>query len=289
MRKSNMSKLTKLFRVTERIPKIGRFITGYRKLKEANQICSHFSTYLGPMIAVTTEQKEHVFRIRHNVYCEELNFENIRDNGLETDEFDDFSQYCLIHHNSSNRFAGTVRLVTPSNEGELLPIEKYCLDSITNNELDPRKFDRNEVCEISRLAVPHEFRRRQMDQFAGAATGAINTKTYSENELRCFPFIAIGLYFSAAALAMKQGIKHAYVMMEPRLARSMRFIGIKFEQIGPVIDYHGRRAPYYINQELLLKNLTPGFAVMLKHIQKSIQDMDIHVENDEGDYGSRKN
>ena len=128
-----------------------------------------------------------------------------------------------------------------------------------------------------------------MDQFAGAATGAINTKTYSENELRCFPFIAIGLYFSAAALAMKQGIKHAYVMMEPRLARSMRFIGIKFEQIGPVIDYHGRRAPYYINQELLLKNLTPGFAVMLKHIQKSIQDMDIHAENDEGDYGSRKN
>ena len=78
-------------------------------------------------------------------------------------------------------------------------------------------------------------------------------------------------------------------MMKPRLARSMRFIGIKFEQIGPVIDYHGKRAPYYINQELLLKNLTPGFAVMLKHIQKSIQDMDIHAENDEGDYGSRKN
>merc|ERR1712000_558751 len=106
--------------------------------------------------------------------------------------------------------------------------------------------------------------------------GAINTKTYSENELRCFPFIAIGLYFSAAALAMKQGIQHAYVMMEPRLARSMRFIGIKFDQIGPVIDYHGRRAPYYINQPILLKNLSRGFKTMLSHISRNVNKQLLH-------------
>ena len=109
-----------------------------------------------------------------------------------------------------------------------------------------------------------------MDKFAGAATGAINETTYSEKELRCFPFIAIGLYLTAASLALSQGIRHAFVMMEPRLARSMRFIGIKFVQIGPTIDYHGQRAPYYINAELLLKNLTPGFKYMLKDIQSQV-------------------
>lgn len=250
--------------------KLGKAIDGYIKLQEANQICSHFSSYLEPVIANTPELKEKVFNIRHEVYCEELQFEAQRPNSQETDDFDLFSKYCLIHHIGSDRFAGTVRLVTPVNPGELLPLEKFCMDSITNMKLHPKNFAREEICEISRLAVPHQFRRRQMDKFAGAATGAINTDTYSDTELRCFPFIAVGLYFSAAALAMHEGIQHAFVMMEPRLARSMRFIGIKFEQIGPVIDYHGRRAPYYINQNLLLKNLTPGFKIMLQHIQNTV-------------------
>ena len=60
-------------------------------------------------------------------------------------------------------------------------------------------------------------------------------------------------------------------MMEPRLARSMRFVGIKFDQIGPVVEYHGKRAPYYINLNLLTKSLRPGFAKMLADILRSIE------------------
>jgi N-acyl amino acid synthase of PEP-CTERM/exosortase system len=59
-------------------------------------------------------------------------------------------------------------------------------------------------------------------------------------------------------------------MMEPRLARSMRFVGIQFEQIGPVVDYHGKRAPYYINPHLMMENLTPGFKIMLRDIRQSL-------------------
>ena len=70
---------------------------------------------------------------------------------------------------------------------------------------------------------------------------------------------------------MLEGIQHTYVMMEPRLARSMSFVGIKFEQLGPVVDYHGKRAPYYINPKLLVDNLTPGFKNMLNKIQSNIQ------------------
>lgn len=157
---------------------------------------------------------------------------------------------------------------------EQLPIEKYCLNSITRKDLDPSQFDRRDICEISRLAVPKEFRRRVMDKFAGAGVAVINEHTYSEKEVRCFPFIAVGLYLAAAALAIEEDIKHAYVMMEPRLARSMKFIGIKFEQIGPVVEYHGKRAPYYINQNLLRKSLRPGFAKMLADILDSIEKQD---------------
>lgn len=265
--------LERVSRIVGKNNKLGKLIAGYGKLREANYISSHFSTYLEPMLASDDELRKKVYQIRHNVYCEELGFEPVNALGIEKDEFDDFSQHCLIHHLNSDKFAGTVRIVRPQREDEQLPIQKYCLSSISHKELNPFLFDRKDICEVSRLAVPLHFRRRQMDKFAGAATGVINQQTYSETELRCFPFIAVGLYFAAAAMALESGIKHAYVMMEPRLARSMSFVGIRFEQIGPVVEYHGKRAPYYINQELLSKNLTPGFAKMLSDIRRKVSSL----------------
>lgn len=247
-------------------------VAGYQQLREANYISTHFSSYLEPVLAVDDDLRESVFKIRHNVYCEELAFEPIHPQGIEKDEFDDYSRHCMIRHINSDQMAGTVRAVRPLQEDQLLPIEKYCSDSITRDDLRPSQFKRHEVCEISRLAVPKYFRRRRSDDFDGSATGAINPVTYSETELRCFPFIAVGLYFAAAASALEFGVKHAYVMMEPRLARSMGYVGIKFQQIGPVVNYHGKRAPYYINRPLLEGSLKPGFASMLNEIRLKLRE-----------------
>lgn len=247
----------------------------YKKLREAQEISYHFSQFLTPVIANNDYKRECVYKLRHNVYCDELNFEPIKEDGLEIDEFDAYSEYSLIQHIKSKTFAGTVRVVNPKNAEQLLPIEKYCLDTITEKALSPSNFPRHEICELSRLAVPEAFRRRKSDKFIGAATGSINQFISSDTELRCFPFIAVGLYFSAAALSFKLGKKHAFVMMEPRLARSMGFVGIKFQQIGPVVDYHGRRAPYYISSEQLMSNLSRGFKSMLENIQQSVQMQDL--------------
>lgn len=122
------------------------------------------------------------------------------------------------------------------------------------------------------MAVPSEFRRRKTDKYDGAATGAINEAVYSEKELRCFPFIAVGLYLSAASVTIEKGIKHVFVMMEPRLARSMKFVGINFQQIGPVVDYHGKRAPYHIDPHSLYKTLSPGFKVLFANIEQQFKD-----------------
>ncbi|WP_412971974.1 PEP-CTERM/exosortase system-associated acyltransferase [Glaciecola sp. MF2-115] len=249
---------------------------GYKKLREAHEISYHFSQFLTPVIANTDYKKECVFKLRHNVYCDELNFEPVREDGLEKDEFDAYSEYSMIQHIKSETFAGTVRVVSPQKEGQLLPIEKYCLDTITESQYSPTNFERHEICEISRLAVPAAFRRRKADKFVGAATGSINQFIESDAELRCFPFIAVGLYFAAAALVMKLGKKHTYVMMEPRLARSMGYVGIKFIQIGPVVDYHGKRAPYYINPSLLVSTLSKGFKCMLENIRECMNEQKIN-------------
>jgi len=237
---------------------------------DAKNIAEHFTQFLEPQFALTEDLRKEVFKIRHNVYCEELAFEEVKKEGMEQDGFDSQSIFSLIKHKPSNIYTSCVRVVMSSNEEELLPIEKFCMDAIQNKDLHPQKFKRTEICEISRLAVKADFRRRKTDQFKGSAIGAISESTYSETELRCFPFIAIGLYMSAATMAINTGVKHAYVMMEPRLARSMKFVGIKFHQLGDAIDYHGIRAPYYINPEIFMDNLSPGFKSLYMKIEEDL-------------------
>lgn len=237
---------------------------------DAKSIAEHFTKFLQPEFANTQALRDQVFKIRHNVYCEELAFEEIKEEGKEKDEFDDQSIFTMIKHKPSNVYTSCVRVVRALNPNELLPLEKYCEYSIQNEELHPKNFKRNEICEISRLAVKADFRRRASDKFKGSAVGAISESTYSETELRCFPFIAIGLYMAAATMAIETGINHVYVMMEPRLARSMKFVGIQFIQIGEAIEYHGKRAPYYINPHIFLENLSPGFISLYQSIREDI-------------------
>ena len=252
------------------IGEITKRIVSAKANREAHSISDHFTQFLQPCVANNQTLKEEAFKIRHNVYCEELAFEDVRDNGQEVDEFDQQSIFSLIKHKPSGTFTSCVRLVTSNGPDELLPIEKYCMASITNKDLSPEHFNRDEIAEISRLAVKSDFRRRKADKYKGSSTGVISEVSYSETELRCFPFIAIGLYMTAATMCMNTGIRHVYVMMEPRLARSMKFIGINFKQLGDPIDYHGIRAPYYINPEIFMKNLSPGYKSLYSTIEKDI-------------------
>ena len=253
----------------QNVPILGivvRKVYKYLANNQIKRIAAHFSQFLAPIFASNDDLKKESFKVRHQVYCEELKFESVKINGLETDDFDAHSYHCLIQHKSTKNIAGTVRIVYSSNEDEVLPIEKYCQSAIGNEHLLPSNFPRNKICEVSRLAVPAEFRKRSADKFKGAATGSIDEQQYSESELRCFPFIAVGLYLAATSLVAKHGIEHCFVMMEPRLARSLRFVGIPFQQIGPVVEYHGQRAPYYVRPNAVFETLSPGFIQLFKNI-----------------------
>jgi N-acyl amino acid synthase of PEP-CTERM/exosortase system len=256
-----------------RLPVIGRWMARARTHladHEAERVARHFVQLLPPRIAREQGEREGVFALRHGVYCEELGFEPPRADGLERDDFDARSLHAFVRHAASGAMAGTVRLVTTTGEDERLPMEVHCAEALANATMKPADFARETVCEISRLAVPARFRRRATDRFAGAATGAIDAHRYSVGELRCFPWIAIALYFSAAALSRQTGRHHVFVMVEPRLARAMNFVGIDFRQIGPAIEFHGRRAPHYIDRERLPEGLSPGFRHLLTVVDDAI-------------------
>lgn len=237
---------------------------------EAEAIAKHFSNYLKPQLAQSELLRQQVYQLRYQVYCEELHFEEINPAHTEQDEFDARAIHCFIRHLSSDALAGTLRLISTRNDDELLPMEKFCPHAITDETLRPRNFLPHQICELSRLAVPLAFRKRQVDQFSGGATGAINEQAFSTQELRFFPYIAISLYMSAVAMCYKTRRVHIFVMMEPRLARSLNFVGIHFTQIGPPVEYHGKRAAFYIDAREVRKTLSPGYRKLLAMIEKEL-------------------
>lgn len=243
--------------------------TQYAAQQKAEEIAAHYARYFQPLVAANAEDIRSVYRIRHDVYCTELGFEPTNPQQLERDEFDDYSDYCLVRHKSSNTYASTVRVVAPSGQ-QLLPLEKYCEGAINDVALHPQNFAREDICEISRLALRASFRRRKADQFQQSAIGGINVAELYEEELRCFPFITASMYLAATVVAERNNIKHAYVMMEPRLARSTALLGIKFQQIGPVVEYHGQRAPYYITAERIRSNLPITLRPLMEMIEREV-------------------
>lgn len=264
-------KKSRLYRESQKlVKKAKRLYAAYNSLQEVKRISKHFSSYFQPVVASKSSELKGAHKIRHDVYCKELGLFDATGVDYEADSYDEYATQCLIEHERTGSYAGTVRLIMPDSDKQILPIEKEATQYITDKRYLPSNFNRDEVCEISRIAIPKEFRKRKVDKYAGAAYAVINEETYSEIELRCFPLIAVGLYMSTAALALKKGKKHAFFMVEPRLAKSMRYIGIKLVKIGEEFEYVGTRAPYYINNEDFLNHLSPSFKFMMNQFMKKI-------------------
>lgn len=225
-----------------------------------NSLAEAFNQFFEIVPANTDALRDVVYRIRYQVYCHELHFENEADfpDGREIDEFDAHSVHCLLRHRPSGEFAGCVRLVlnTSSSSKPQLPLEHHCRESLDKTILDFSTLDRSTFGEISRLAIVSRFRRRPGE--AKTAHGvAEETVSLTPSERRVFPHIAVGLYLAAAAMALHRGMEMVVVMMEPRLARHMRYFGINFSQAGDIVDYHGQRGPFFITRDSLYQHIKP--------------------------------
>ena len=229
-----------------------------------------FNQFFEIVPANTDALRDVVYRIRYQVYCHELHFENEADfpDGREIDEFDAHSVHCLLRHRPSGEFAGCVRLVlnkSSSNEPQL-PLERHCRDSLDNTVIDFGTLDRSTFGELSRLAIIGRFRRRPGE--AKSAHGVSEeAAAMTPSERRVFPHIALGLYLASAIISLKRGMKMVVVMMEPRLARHMRYFGINFVKAGDVVDYHGLRGPFFITSDSLLQHMKPEVKSLLSMVE----------------------
>jgi len=146
--------------------------------------------------------------IRHQVYCEEMQFEEQNEVGLEENSYDNESIHLIIF--DGHMAIGTVRIVI----SKILPLSKYIAG---DHAFNTKKLTPGSYCEISRLSVLNRARKGE----AGLA--------------------AAGLFFAAGYVVVRQKINTAYALMEESLARNMQKTGINSLKVSGPHELNGSR------------------------------------------------
>ncbi len=220
--------------------------------------------------AVDDSVRNEIFRVRHEVYCEELGYEPQRPDRLETDVFDAHSLHCLLRtQENASVPVGCVRLVLtdPNDHDALLPFERTCADALDRSLYDPSRLPRDRIAEVSRLAVRSAFRRRRGEN---AGTLPLGEDDFGTRTQPRFPYIPIGLYLGAIALAQRQGVEKIFVLTEPRLASHFAKLGVEITQIGRPVEHRGMRIPSMMDVQAITRDLRMIFRPIWRVIKAEV-------------------
>ncbi|SOD40549.1 PEP-CTERM/exosortase system-associated acyltransferase [Nitrosovibrio sp. Nv4] len=250
-------------------------------LPETFNLGNAFKQYFEIVPAFSNALKNEVYRIRHEVYCEDLKFEPARANGQETDEHDANSLHLLMRSVKTSEFVGCTRIIRPSpdNPDQPLPFETTCASTLDRTVIDPATLPRDCIAEVSRLAVIAGYRRRKGE--ANSAVGISNEDFGTPKQAR-FPFIPIGLYLGTTELARLAGIETVFVLTEERLANHFGKLGFSLQHIGSPIEHHGRRIPSVMSVSSTIDNmrtnLRPLYQTIAADIKRGFQSQGILEE-----------
>ena len=202
-------------------------------------------------LSETDPLREESYRLRYQAYCIENAFEPIAENPgeRETDEYDLQSLHGLLVYRATDMVVGTARLILPELNGSAipLPIRKVCAPQ--DMAAADARIGSHRVAEISRFAIAKQL-RRQAEHHARLASGL--AKTDAPATRRVTPHISLGLMQAVVAMARLGEIRFLYAVMEPALLRMLQCLGIDFENLGPTVEYHGKRQPCYCELDQLL-------------------------------------
>ena len=226
-----------------------------------------FSEYFELLPALDDASRDEVYRIRHEVYCRDLGWEPVREDGMERDAFDDQSVHCLLRHKGSGEPVGCARLILAdeTHPEALLPVERSCADVLDRGIVNPATLPRRSVAEVSRLAVMRNFRQRKGESQSASSMSEEDFQPSSGHSR--FPYIPVSLYFGAAAIARRLGREHVLVLTEPRLADHFGRLGVHIQKIGGTIEHRGARLPSLF----LTSQFAPGLRPLIKPLYEEIE------------------
>ena len=223
-------------------------------------------------VATTPAQRDEVYRIRYKVYCEELQYEPAEafPNRMETDKYDRQSVHIFIQHRESGCNIGCIRLIFPVDELKVLPFQKAYNSELLDQAFDLENMPHNSICEVSRLAVISDFRKGavKLQNFPDNITNVFEAQKRGH---KGFPVVPLSLYLAGCAVLEEAKIDNIFTMMEPRLSRHLSKVGFQFHQVGHLVNYHGKRAPFYISLRELMRDLDPSYWLLRDKIFEEIR------------------
>lgn len=165
-------------------------------------------------------------------------------------------------------------LARPDDPDYPLPFERTCATTLDRSIVDPARLPRNRIAEVSRLAVRSSYRRRRGESLADAP---IHDEDFGTTVHPRFPYIPIGLYLGAVALAERAGIETLFILTEPRLASHFAKLGVDVRQIGGPVEHRGTRIPSMMNVQGIIK----GMRFLLKPMWRTIrEEIDMAYESE---------
>jgi N-acyl-L-homoserine lactone synthetase len=190
---------------------------------------------LGPyqvQFAAGTAPRTAEYRLRYAAFVEEHPWLPPHPSGLERDQFDACACAATLVDESTGETVACQRLILP----ERLPVpimtnverfHRALLDDQTGRQRWPATLPRASWAEVSRLTIAPRFR------WGGGARPAVPALT------------AISYATMALAIAFARPV--LFSLSEPRAEVLLRRAGIRLQQIGAPVDFHGARAVFRID------------------------------------------
>lgn len=206
-----------------------------------------YNQYFEVVRAETPEQLDACHRLRYQVYVVERPFEDPADHPgeMERDDYDSRARHCLLIHRPSGALAGTVRLILPLADApdDSFPFQQVCEDPLIR---DPARFPVPKMGEISRFSISKRFRQRRTDtMYPDANDDKVGQRPEGGDFRRVIPHMTLGLMEGIIRMAVDAGLPYVCAVMEPQLLRLLARVGIRFDNVGPLVEHHGTRQPCF--------------------------------------------
>jgi N-acyl amino acid synthase of PEP-CTERM/exosortase system len=196
-------------------------------------LLERFNSQFEVLPANTLERVRTAQRIRYQVYCVEHCHESSdHPDGMEMDEFDSHAVQSLLISRGTKTALGTVRLILPQPDAldRSFAIQRV-MDDASLREF--RALPLHSTGEVSRFSISRQLRR------------SVDGTQHAADIGNSGPLMRLGLIQALVRMSKEHGITHWCAAMEPTLLRMLSAMAIRFEPIGPLIEYHGLRQPAY--------------------------------------------
>lgn len=213
------------------------------RITASSSLLDTYNQYFYYRIARTPEDINRAYSLRYQVYCEETGFlpKEEHPDKLESDEFDSHSVQSVLFYRPLDLPAGTVRVVRPKpgEKGCALParIAAPGLDMLPEKILPCAR-----TGEISRFSIHAGFRKRQTD---GLYAAVHDPRQHGGDPRRILPHMTLGLMTSILEISLEANLTHLCAIIDPALLRMLRMLGLRFEAVGPLVEFHGPRQPVF--------------------------------------------